>query len=321
MIIIIPCVTTSLYFFLILQRRTVQLWVHRYADSGHVESRRPGPQPVAYTAASDRHRDIIAAHNSNPFASTRSTATLHNVTLQTVRNHLRADGLRCRRPAKKIMMSNEHREDRVRFAREYLDFDWCNNVVVFSDEKTFRSDKDGRKILWRRNNERYSLANILPCRCSGRITLGYWGWMSSMGPGELVQVSARNTAQGYLDILQNVMLPTVRTVYPDEHIYFVHDNCAVHRAHIVQEWFNKQESLTVIDWPSKSPDLNPIENLWGHMVLNWDPSNVRSRSNLDEVVTSTWEIMRGTDMCWNMVTGMRSRLQQIIVREGAPLRY
>lgn len=54
-------------------------------------------------------------------------------------------------------------------------------------------------------------------------------------------------------------------------------------------------------------------------MLNWDPSEVRSKENLDEVVIKTWESLQGTD--WNMVAGMHNRLQEVIVNEGMPLRY
>lgn len=101
-----------------------------------------------------------------------------------MRRHLHAAGIRNYKPAQKIALTPAHREERVRFAQEYLNFNWEENVVIFTDEKSFKSDKDGRKILWRRKGERYNEKCLLPCRTSGRITLGYWGWMSSMGPGE-----------------------------------------------------------------------------------------------------------------------------------------
>lgn len=70
---------------------------------------------------------------------------------------------------------------------------------------------------------------------SGRVTLGYWGWMSSMGPGEIVEIGGRLNAHSYLEVLQEVMLLSVRVVYPEQHINFVQDNCSVHRAATVRE--------------------------------------------------------------------------------------
>ena len=142
-----------------------------------------------------------------------------------------------------------------------------------------------------------------------------------MGSGELVEVSGRMNSQTYLEILRDVMLPTVRIAYPEGHIYLVQDNCAVHRSRMVTEWLMSRDDITVIDWPSKSPDLNPIENLWGRMVMNYDTSEVRSRQNLEVEVLSTWELFRGSCECWNMVRHMKNRLQQIIACDGHPLRY
>lgn len=117
------------------------------------------------------------------------------------------------------------------------------------------------------------------------------------------------------------MLPSVRVAYPEGQIYLVQDNSSVHRSRLIQEWLTSQTDITVFDWPSKSPDLNPIENLWGQMVLNWDPSEVRSKKNLDQEVNKTWELMRSSTACANMVAGMRSRLQQVIDSDGHALRY
>lgn len=304
------------------QRKAVKLWIKRYADTGDIQNMRSGRKAIMYTPASSRHRNIVEEHTKDPFTSTRSTAMTHGVSMAVVRKHLHAGGIHCYRPARKIALSPIHRQARMEFAHQYATFDWTNNIVIFTDEKCFKSDKDGRKILWRKAGTRYDEANTLPCRTSGRITLGYWGWMSSMGPGELVEVGGRFNSHSYLDLLKNVLLPSVRIVYPEpNHIYFVHDNCSVHRARVVNEWLTAQSNITIINWPSKSPDLNPIENLWGQMVLNWDPSEVKNKNNLNKVVTSTWESLRGSNMCWNMVTGMPSRLQEVINSKGAATRY
>lgn len=56
------------------------------------------------------------------------------------------------------------------------------------------SSKDGQKILYRHDNEHYVGKNALPNRASGRLSLGFWGWMSFMGPGELVEITGRMSA-------------------------------------------------------------------------------------------------------------------------------
>lgn len=151
----------------------MRLWVRRYLDTGDVKPKPFGRRSSdIYTDNCERHRDIINVHLNSPFATTRSSAQRHSISIDTVRRHLHAAGIHNYRPAKKIQLSEAHRAARVRFAQEFMDFDWENNIVIFTDEKTFRSDDDGKKILWRKPNERYNPQNILPNRSSGRITIG-----------------------------------------------------------------------------------------------------------------------------------------------------
>ena len=142
-----------------------------------------------------------------------------------------------------------------------------------------------------------------------------------MGPGELVEIGGRLNSQQYLDILKDVMLPSVRVAYPVGQIYLVQDNCSIHRSRIVQDWLSTQSDIIVFDWPAKSPDLNPIENLWGQMVWNWDSSEIKTKRNLNDEVNRTWELMRGREMCFEMVSGMKKRLEEVIESDGHPLRY
>ena len=47
----------------------------------------------------------------------------------------------------------------------------------------------------------------------------------------------------------------------DEWIY-QQDDCSFHVSNSTMQWF-RQNQVTVIDWPTLSPDLNTMEKLWG----------------------------------------------------------
>jgi hypothetical protein len=265
---------------------------------------------------------MVNVYALEPFTPTRVFAEQFDCTLRTVRRALHRAGVHHRKPAKKIILSDANKAARVRFAREYRDFDFSH--AIFADEKCFKSSEVGRRHLWRVNNTRYEPRNVNPNNNSGRICVNMWGWMSAAGPGELVELSGRATGQSYLDILQNSLVPTARVVYPETEVpelIFLQDNCPIHTARVVQDWLQAQPDIRTVRWPSRSPDLNPIENLWGLMVQRWEMFSERSRPILLSHCHRVWESLRGTDLCETLVRSMRSRCDAVIDANGASTKY
>ncbi|KAA8490369.1 Transposable element Tcb2 transposase [Porphyridium purpureum] len=46
---------------------------------------------------------------------------------------------------------------------------------------------------------------------------------------------------------------------------FMHDGTASHRAQVTKDWLQRKY-VEVQDWPALPPDLNPIENVLGHLT-------------------------------------------------------
>ncbi|GBP34317.1 hypothetical protein EVAR_7368_1 [Eumeta japonica] len=61
----------------------------------------------------------------------------------------------------------------------------------------------------------------------------------------------------------------------------------------VRHWLYAQSDVTIIDWPAKNPDLNPNKKSCGLISMVWNHSDVRNSENLNNVVMSTWQNMRG----------------------------
>ena len=87
----------------------------------------------------------------------------------------------------------------------------------------------------------------------------------------------------------------------------------MHKYNAVTAWFLDHQEFTAIEWPSRSPDLNPIENLWGIMVNEWTDRNERTPDVLERHYMEVWEsIRRDPELCQLLVQSMRRRMQDCI---------
>lgn len=124
---------------------------------------------------------------------------------------------------------------------------------------------------------------------SGHITNNYWGAIGIDGPvTPLVTINGRFNSQQYMRILRTHLIPQMqRFANAGAPRIFMQDNSPVHTAENVMNFFSRQ-NFVVMDWPAKSPDLNPIENVWSMMEIGWPAIHPRNQINLHTVVQDRW---------------------------------
>ena len=238
----------------------------------------------------------------------------------TISRRLRQFGLYGRISKKKPFVSLQNRRRRLAFARAHVDWtpkQWSQ--VLFSDEKKFnRIGSDGRIYVRRRIGEVYAPQCLRPTVKGGGGSVMTWGCFSASGPGPIHRIVGKMDAQMYEGIMENVMMP-----YADDNLplnwTFQQDNDPKHTAGRLQRWFATNH-IRLLDWPSQSPDLNPIENLWADVQKCVQARKARNLNELLQIIQESWAAL-APDRCKQLVNSMSNRCREVIKSFGYPTRY
>lgn len=62
-----------------------------------------------------------------------------------------------------------------------------------------------------------------------------------------------------------------------EPFFLIKDNSPIHISIVVQNWFHEHRDIMLLPLPPRSPDLNPIENVWAAMSKCMQQNHTHNR--------------------------------------------
>ena len=143
-----------------------------------------------------------------------------------------------------------------------------------------------------------------------------WGAFSAGGKSQLALIDNKIDSQIYQKVLSDYLRP----VFKQSHT-FQHDNAPAHASKSTKEWL-AANGIATLEWPSVSPDMNPIENIWGIMCRNVykDGKSYANVSELRKAILAAWNAI-SMEQLQALSDSMESRVFSCIRSGGKAIKY
>ena len=235
-----------------------------------------------------------------------------SVSTVTVRRYLQKLAFEYVVKVKKQWLSSKHRQQRVAWCMQYSSCT-CNDWqrVIFSDESTFYVL---RCKIWRLDKEKLlpGCLELINTGDGGKI--GIWGGIFGFDTTSARIFIENMDDTMYCKILKNELKQSMASLPEKTSIVFQHDLAPWHISDTVRHKIDKMK-LNVLDWPSKSSDLNPIKMLWSILDEKLASRPIYSKSALINRLQEEWNSI-DQELYIKLVDSMPERIRKCLRAKG-----
>lgn len=291
----------------------------------------PGPK----RKLSDRVLRMVKRSLRGKTFSCNSVIRRHNMQVSkwTLARALKRSNFQFRRMLRRPAWKPYHLTNRLTFARAHMHWNMEWRTVIFSDEKKWNLDgPDGFKCYWHSLGGEFKHYSK---RVGGGKSIMLWCGFGFGGKFDMKLVRGRINALGYQQMLQEVDLVNNGELFAGENFVFQQDNAPPHavrnviifcllilifmfkfQARSTKAWLH-QRNIRCLDWPSLSPDLNPVENIWASLARDVyrDGRQFEDTNTLLGAINQAWDHL-DLNVITDLVDSMKNRLYHVIYNHG-----
>uniref|UniRef100_A0A8R1EL02 DDE_3 domain-containing protein n=1 Tax=Caenorhabditis japonica TaxID=281687 RepID=A0A8R1EL02_CAEJA len=167
-------------------------------------------------------------------------------------------------------------------------------------------------------NHSYAPQYQCPTVKHGGGSVMVWGCFSDTSMGPLKRIVGTMNRYVYEDILENTMRPWARSNSGRSWV-FQQDNDPKQTSGHVANWFRRRR-VDLLEWPSQSPDLNPIEHMWEELERRLKRVRASNANQIFAQLEAVWKSIPMT-VVQTLLDSMPRRCQAVIDAKGYPTKY
>lgn len=307
-----------------LQQTTVRAIIHKWRKLGTVANLPRSGRPTKITPRV--RRKLIQEVTKEPRKTSKELqASLASVKVSvhdsTIRKTLAKNGIHERVPRRKPLLSKKNIKARLTFAKKHLDDpeDCWRNILWTDESKIELFGTCAARYIWRKNGTAFDKKNMMPTVKHGGGNVMVWGCFAASGPGQLVVIEGKMNSAVYQKILKENVWTSVCALKLKRSWIMQQDNDPKHTSKSTSEWLKKNK-IKVLEWPSQSPDLNPIEMLWCDLKRAVHARRPSNMAELKQFCKEEWAKIP-PQRCERLITSYRKRLISVITAKGGTTRY
>ena len=168
--------------------------------------------------------------------------------------------------------------------------------------------------MWRKDGEAYSPKNTVPNVKFGGGSIMIWGFFSAKGVGKISVIYGKTNVQMYKQILQENLMSSIDSLDLPSGYIFQQDNDSKHTTKSTKKWLS-ENNVNVLQWPSQSPDFNPIENLGRFLKIQIRKRARANINNLKTICQEEWYKIP-INYCEKLIENYRKRLVTVEMNKG-----
>ena len=242
-----------------------------------------------------------------------------NVCKDTIRQRALENARKYKKKPSKPLLTPAQKEKRLKFAKRELKKGATKHSkqYVFEDESLFEGLTTSPGQWVPRDEEpppKPRVAHPPKVMVAGAIS-----WF---GKTSLIRIAkgVKMGADEYISTLEEGIVPDIQEIAGNEPWVLAHDGAPSHRAKKTQKWLKDGGFSALSGWPPNSPDLNPIENIWGIMKEEIQRQEPKTEEETWLAARRSWDAI-SLEYVRRLLGSWGRRLSAVVKSQGGHTKY